>query len=96
MFQYESVSPSVRTQLILYLIPDSVHWYSYVFMKINAFGLSYFEFIIGNIVTEVISENLFPILNRIIVEVILGDPDFTLNYVKTSLRSWKLQVIRLV
>ena len=65
--------------ILLSLVADSVQWSSYVFMKINAFGLSYFEFIIGSIVTEVISENLFLILNSIIVEVILGDPDFTLN-----------------
>ena len=63
----------------------SVHWSSYVF-----------EFIIGSIVTEVISENLFLILNSIIVEVILGDPNFILNYVPESLGSWKLQAIRLV
>ena len=73
--------------ILLSLVADSVQWSSYVFMKINAFGLSYFEFIIGSIVTEVISENLFLILNSIIVEVILGDPDFTLNYVPESLRS---------
>ena len=51
---------------------DSVHWYSYDFMKINAFGLSFFEFIIGSIIAEVIFGNLHLTLNS-------GDPDFALN-----------------
>ena len=62
-------------------------------MKINAFGLSYFEFIIGSIIAEVIFGNLYLTLNSVFVEVIFGDPDFTLNYVPESLRSWKLQSI---
>ena len=33
------------------------------------------EFIIGSFFVEVIVGDLFPILNSIIVEVILGDPD---------------------
>ena len=56
-------------------------------MKINAFGLSYFEFIIGSIITKVIFENLYLTLNSVFVEVIFGDPDFTLDYVPESLRS---------
>ena len=56
-------------------------------MKINAFGLSYFEFIIGSIIAEVIFGNLYLTLNSVFVEVIFGDPDFTLNYVPESLRS---------
>ena len=45
------------------------------------------EFIIGSFIAEVIFGNLVPILNSIIVEVIVGDPDFMLNYVPESLRS---------